>query len=81
VPCAISLVFALAGMATLRMAGTARKSIAGLLVGQCVALTAALAGHAWQIDAHMTFFAALAILVVMNDIGIASQARTLSQTR
>ncbi|MEX0304783.1 MAG: methyl-accepting chemotaxis protein [Leisingera sp.] len=31
-------------------------------VGHCILFTASLSGHAWQLDAHMLFFAALAIV-------------------
>lgn len=31
-------------------------------VGHCILLTASLSGHAWQLDAHMLFFAVLAIV-------------------
>lgn len=36
--------------------------------GQAGALTAALAGHPWQIDSHMLFFAFLVVLVAFLDI-------------
>ena len=63
VPCAISAVFGAAGAAALRMADDLRKPLVGVaLIGQPIALTAALAAHPWQLDAHMTFFAALAVL-------------------
>jgi hypothetical protein len=39
-----------------------------VLVGSCVALTTAFAGHAWQIDTHMSYFAALAIIASMSDV-------------
>ena len=66
---AISGAFAGAGYLGLRMSDVPRRSIAGLaLIGQCIALTAAFSGHAWQLDAHMTFFAALAVLVWMQDV-------------
>ena len=47
---------------------TARLGTSFAVVGQAIALTAAFAGHAWQIDMHMTFFAALATLVLLIDI-------------
>ncbi|MBM7069623.1 methyl-accepting chemotaxis protein [Actibacterium sp. 188UL27-1] len=37
------------------------------LVGQAIAVTTALAGHMWQIDGHMLFFALLACCVALND--------------
>lgn len=50
-------------LAPLRMA---RPLLSVALIGQCALLTGALAGHDWQIDAHMTFFAALAIIATLN---------------
>lgn len=45
------------------------KSIVALgVIGQAIALTAALEGHPWQIDSHMLFFALMATLVIMVDI-------------
>ena len=38
------------------------------LVGQCALFTAAFAGHAWQVDTHMAFFAVLAIIATMGSI-------------
>lgn len=37
------------------------------LVGQAICITAALAGHPWQLDAHMLFFALLAAAMVMSE--------------
>ena len=36
--------------------------LSACFIGHCILFTAALAGHAWQIDSHMMFFAALAII-------------------
>jgi len=68
------------GAATLLVAGgaTFARTIAGegssgraltgvALMAQVSLLVAALSGHAWQIDMHMTYFAALAALVVYCD--------------
>ncbi|MEM6409708.1 MAG: methyl-accepting chemotaxis protein [Pseudomonadota bacterium] len=53
----------------LTLGGSARKPALGVaLIGQCVVLTTALSGHPWQVDSHMVFFAALAILIVLRDI-------------
>ncbi|MEM0946620.1 MAG: methyl-accepting chemotaxis protein [Pseudomonadota bacterium] len=61
--------FAGLGLAALKLEGRMRKPLVGLaLIGQPIALTAALTGHHWQIDMHMTFFAALAILVALSDV-------------
>lgn len=38
------------------------------LIGHCIAFTAAFAGHSWQIDTHMLFFAVLAIVATMSSI-------------
>lgn len=38
------------------------------IIGQCITLTAAFSGHPWQIDTHMTFFAALAIVSVLGSV-------------
>lgn len=38
------------------------------LIGQCGAFTAAFAGHPWQIDSHMTYFAMLAIVATLGSI-------------
>ena len=36
-------------------------------VGHCILFTAALSGHAWQLDAHMLFFAVLAIVSTLSN--------------
>ena len=51
-------------------AATARMGVGLGLVGQSVAFTAAFAGNAWQVDAHMSFFAAMAMLAAMSDIRV-----------
>lgn len=35
-------------------------------IGHCIMLTSAFAGHPWQIDSHMLFFAALAIVSTLG---------------
>lgn len=42
--------------------------LATVLIGQCVAFTSAFAGHPWQLDTHMMFFAVLAIIATMGSI-------------
>lgn len=42
-------------------------SLSFCFVAHCVLLTSALAGHAWQIDAHMLFFAGLAIVSTLGN--------------
>jgi methyl-accepting chemotaxis protein len=52
-----------------RASPAARPLLVALaLVGHCILFTAALSGHAWQIDAHMTYFAALAIVATMGSV-------------
>ncbi|MEO0903145.1 MAG: methyl-accepting chemotaxis protein [Pseudomonadota bacterium] len=36
-------------------------------IGHCILLTSALTGHPWQIDSHMLFFAALAIISTLGN--------------
>lgn len=36
-------------------------------VGHCILFTVALSGHAWQLDAHMLFFATLAIVSTLSN--------------
>ncbi|QFS81879.1 Methyl-accepting chemotaxis protein IV [Roseivivax sp. THAF40] len=68
-PLAISALFASAAFIATRMSAEVAKPLVAVgVIGQCIALTAAMAGTPWQIDAHMTFFAALAVLVVLNDV-------------
>ncbi|WP_333587645.1 methyl-accepting chemotaxis protein, partial [Phenylobacterium sp.] len=65
-----AVVIALASTAFWRMAGdgaVARPAQGVLLMGSVSLLVAAHAGHAWQIDMHMAYFAALATLIVFCD--------------
>lgn len=59
----------LAGLAAyaVRLGGNlaARLSVAVACSGQIMVILAAMAGHAWQLDIHMMFFAILAILSLM----------------
>ena len=67
---AVSAAFALAAQLTLRSGGSLARIGAGqAIIGQAIALTAALAGHDWQIDMHMAFFAAVAMTVPLADRG------------
>ncbi|WP_420478032.1 methyl-accepting chemotaxis protein [Brevundimonas sp. FT23028] len=45
----------------------AQMGLGVVLMAQVSLLVGALAGHSWQIDMHMTYFAALAVLVVFSD--------------
>lgn len=69
IPVSVSALFLLLGAMALRGdAQTARLGVALAVVGQPIAMTAALAGQPWQVDMHMTFFAALAVLVMLVDV-------------
>lgn len=66
---ALSLALSALAEATLR--GTAeigRLGVALALVGQAALFTGGFAGHAWQVDTHMYFFAILAALAAMVDL-------------
>lgn len=66
VPTVVLAVLALAGR---RGTGTGAALLTTLaLVGQCALFTAAFAGHAWQLDTHMAYFAVLAIVATMGSI-------------
>jgi methyl-accepting chemotaxis protein len=43
--------------------------IAACLAGQAMLFTAAFAGHPWQIDSHMLFFAVLAVVSTLSNVG------------
>lgn len=66
----LAVVFAAAGLYgwSLGHGPRARILVAQGLIGQAVALTAALSGHPWQIDSHMVFFALMAMLVILVDV-------------
>jgi methyl-accepting chemotaxis protein len=65
----ISAAFSAGAIAALPAGGqVARIAAAQAIIGQSIALTSAFAGHAWQIDMHMTFFAALALAVTVVDL-------------
>jgi methyl-accepting chemotaxis protein len=65
----ISAAFSAAALAALSAGGAvARIAAAQAVIGQSIALTAAFAGHPWQVDMHMTFFAALAFAVPLVDV-------------
>jgi len=70
IPGVLSALFAAAGQVGVRLgdARIARIMAGQALVGQAIALTAAFAGHEWQVDTHMAFFAVLAGLVALVDI-------------
>jgi methyl-accepting chemotaxis protein len=69
-PALLVAVFAAAATLSWRIAGdglSTRLTLAVALMGGVSVFVAELAGHAWQIDMHMYFFAALAFLVVYCD--------------
>lgn len=49
---------------------SSKAVLAACLLLQTMALTSAFAGHPWQIDTHMMFFAALAVISVMYDVRV-----------
>lgn len=64
-----ALIFALMVLLAGRMDPKQRALVLSVaLVGQCIAFTSAFAGHSWQIDTHMMFFAVLAIVSTMGSI-------------
>jgi methyl-accepting chemotaxis protein len=68
---ALTIATAFAAVATLfgRRPGDAGRLVLALcLVGQPIALTTALSGHPWQVDAHMLFFATLGMVGSMIDL-------------
>jgi methyl-accepting chemotaxis protein len=70
VPAAFMLTMAVAAMVSWRASGnglSTRLVFAVALMGDVSMLVFQLAGHAWQIDMHMYFFAALACLVAYCD--------------
>jgi methyl-accepting chemotaxis protein len=70
VPTAIMVAMALAATLSWRMSGnglSTRMTFAVALMGGVSVFAYQLAGHAWQIDMHMYFFAALACLVAYCD--------------
>jgi methyl-accepting chemotaxis protein len=65
----VSAVFLALGWVGHTQGGSSARIGASIAVmGQAIALTTAMAGHPWQLDMHMTFFAALATLVLMVDV-------------
>lgn len=62
----MAVVFATIAMLGTRMTSlTGRTLVAFGLIGQAICITSALAGHPWQLDAHMLFFAMLAACMVV----------------
>jgi len=70
---------AIAAGATLALkaagSGSLGRSLTGVaLMAQVSMLVAAMSGHGWQIDMHMAYFAALALLVVYCDWAVIAAA-------
>lgn len=64
-----SLIFAALALVAPQMDRQGRAMVLALsIVGQCIVLTAAFTGQTWQIDAHMSFFAALAVVATMDSL-------------
>lgn len=64
-----AVIFAGLALAARKGQGTGPALLVSLaLVGQCALFTAAFAGHAWQLDTHMAFFAGLAVVATMGSI-------------
>lgn len=64
----VSVLFAFLGSVAVQYAPKVGPIIvAQALVGQAIVFTAALAGHPWQLDSHMVYFAVLAGAMVLND--------------
>lgn len=65
----VGALFAALGTIALRQSPTiAGAGAATAITGQAIAINIALAGHPWQIDAHMIYFAILAATVGLNNI-------------
>ncbi len=53
---------------SMKMAHSTRDYVLSFcFVGHCILFTAALSGHAWQLDSHMLFFAVLAIVSTLSN--------------
>ncbi|MGY6633962.1 MAG: hypothetical protein ACXIU8_09475, partial [Alkalilacustris sp.] len=61
------VVAALGTLGTRLRPDLARLAVSQALVGMAILLTTALAGHPWQLDSHMLFFAVLATFVLLID--------------
>lgn len=65
---AAAVFFAVCALAGARMKTTSGRILVAFgLIGQAICITAALAGHPWQLDAHMLFFALLAATMAMSE--------------
>lgn len=65
----VGALFAALGSVSLRQSpAMAGAAAATAITGQAIAINIALAGHPWQIDAHMVYFAILATTVGLNNV-------------
>ncbi|MRH20170.1 methyl-accepting chemotaxis protein [Rhodovulum strictum] len=65
----MAVLFAGAGIIARRTGSARRREVIAVgLIGLSALFTAALAGHGWQIDSHMMFFAVLAIISTMRSV-------------
>lgn len=63
-----AVLFAAVGFWGARLRAVAGRIYVGMgLIGQAICITAALSGHAWQIDSHMLFFALLAVCIYLSE--------------
>lgn len=68
-PLIVAVLFAAIGFWARRdITGNADAVLPLAVIGQCIAFTAAFAGSPWQIDSHMMFFAALALLAALLNV-------------
>jgi methyl-accepting chemotaxis protein len=82
VPAAFMAAMALAATVSWRMSGnglSTRLIVAVALMADVAMFVFQLAGHRWQVDMHMYFFAALACLVAYCDYRPIVSARWLSR--
>ncbi len=64
----ISVILGVLGLIAGRLDRNAHDYLlSACLVGHCILLTSSLSGHPWQIDAHMMFFAILAIVSTLSN--------------
>ena len=64
----VAVLFASLGSLAVRfLPAIAPTLVSQAIVGQAIVFTASLAGHAWQVDSHMVYFAVLASVMVLND--------------
>ncbi|PWR03499.1 hypothetical protein DKT77_06490 [Meridianimarinicoccus roseus] len=66
---ASGIVFVAVALLSRRLEPASQPLVLSLvLIGQCIAFTASLANHPWQIDSHMLFFGMLAIIATLSSI-------------